>query len=1835
MQPADGPTGVSVAPLERPGETAIFREWRLDGEGNRIAVLVVRPVAEHPPPSIFARLTHEYELRDELDGRWAVKPLELVGDGGGTMLVLEDRGGEPLERLLSTPIEVGHFLRLAIGIVSALDKLHARGLVHKDIKPANILVNDATGEAWLTGFGITSRLSRERQSPDPPEMIAGTLAYMAPEQTGRMNRSIDSRSDLYALGVTFYQMLTGVLPFEASDVMELIHCHIARWPVTPIERLSEIPNAVSAMIMKLLTKSAEHRFQTAAGVEHDLRRCLAQWDSQSRIDDFPLGEHDTPDRLLIPEKLYGRECEVEILRASFDRILKSGTSELVLVSGYSGIGKSSVVNELHKVLIPLRGFFASGKFDQYKRDIPYATLAQAFRGLICPILAKSEEELCRWRDTIREALGPNGQLMVDLVPELKVVLGEQPPVPELPPQETQRRVHQVICRFIGIFTRDHPLVLFLDDLQWLDAATLDLIEVLLTRRDVQHLMLIGAYRDNEVNGTHPLMQKLEAIRQAGVAVHDIVLAPLTRENLRQLVGDSLYCELDRAEPLAKLIHDKTAGNPFFALQFVSALAEESLLTFDYGQRQWSCDLNRIHARCYTDNVVDLMLGKLNRLPIETQKALQQLACLGNSAEFAMLEMVYRDSAEKMHGQLWEAVRAGLIFRSEDSYRFLHDRVQEAAYSLIPKGLRAEVHLRIGMLMASHLPQERLEEEIFEIVNQLNRGSQLVASIAERERIAELNLKAGKRAKHSSAYSSAIKFLRAGRSLLTDASWTHSHNLVFSIECLLAECEMLTAELAAAEQRLSMLAERAKTTHDFALVTRLRLPLYIALGRSDRAMEIFVEYQRSRGEDWPLHPTDEEVSREYDRIWTSLGTRQIEELFDLPLITNPDVLTVLDVFTEVPYFTDPKFLALAICRMVNLSLEHGNSDASCFAYVWLGMIAGSHFGNYQAGFRFGQLAYDLVEKRGLHRYRARTYLCFGNLIVPWTKHVKTGRQLVRRAFVVANRSGDVTFAAYSCNNLNTNLLATGDPLPEVQLEVETGLEFANNVPFGLVTDIITSQLGLIRTLRGLTRQFGSFDDQHFDESQFERRFSNDPTLAIAECWYWIRKLQARFFAGDYPSAVQASLNAKQLLWTSTSFFELAEYHFYSALSLAAPLASASDSGHFEALMGHQRQLAIWAEHCPENFEDRTALVGAEIARVEGREREAMDLYERAIRSAHANGFVHNEAIANELAGRFYAARGFEKVANVYRRDALCCFLRWGAHGKVGQLESLYPTLAAAEEHPRPETVHTAIEKLDVKTVVKASQAVSAEIEFAKLVDRLMTVALENAGANRGSLISPQENGGNLIEAVAEVADGEIVVSHEALPGSAAPESVIRYVVRTRESVILDDASRSDQFAGDEYLVRRQPRSIFCLPLVRQAAVVGVLYLENTLTSHVFTPERTALLSLLASQIAISLENTRLYNRVRERETKIRRLVEPSIVGIFVWQIEGRIIEANDAFLRLVGYDREDLALGRVHRGRLTPAEWWSRDEQAMIELKAAGTVQPFEKEYLQKDGSRVPVLVAWARLKDDGNEAVGFVLDLTARKRAEEALRQLEHDLTHMNRLSMMGELTASLAHEVTQPIAAARNNARAALNFMDRHPPDLGEIREALSGVISDADRARNIIDRIRDQVKKAPPRRLHFDLNETITEILVLARTAITKNGVSVQTSFAERLLPVHGDRVQLQQVVLNLILNAVEAMESVEAGTRELSISTEQDRASGVVVAVRDSGPGIDPEHLDRVFEAFYTTKANGVGMGLSICRSIIDAHGGRLWAEPNERRGAVFQFALPSLENELMVAHNSGSE
>jgi PAS domain S-box-containing protein len=2044
------------------GERLVYRGLRQGADGEQTAVLAVVPAAEPPMSDGLDRLMHEYDLKPELDRAWAVRPLELVRDRGRAILVLEDPGGQPLELLLGSPMAVGQFLPLAIAIAEALAKLHRRGLIHKDIKPANILVDRVSGRVRLTGFGIACRVSGEHTTPAPPQTIAGTLAYMAPEQTGRVNRHVDARSDLYALGVTFYRMLTGVLPFTAEDAAELVHCHIALRPAPPDQRVPRLPAAISAIVMRLLAKTSEERYQTAAGVAADLRRCLGEWEATGTVGPFAPGAHDIPEALRISNELYGREQEVRALRAAFERAVACGIPELVLVSGYSGIGKSAVINEL-KAVVSSRGLFASGKFDQHKRDIPYTTLAQAFQDLTQQLLVRTDDELAAWREAMARALGMHGRLVVDIVPELELLIGPQAPVPDLPPREAENRLLGVLGGFLGVFARTHPLVLLLDDLQWLDAATLKFLAHILTQPNGGRLLVIGAYRDNEVGPAHPLLLTLESVRQAGGKVTEIALGPLSRDDLCRMIADAAGSETRDLEEFARLVQTKTAGNPFFAIQFLKALWQERLFTFDAARGAWTWDIHDIQSRGFTDNVIDLMAGKLRRLPAATQEVLQLFACVGNSADVATLAMTRGRTEPAVHADLGDAVREELVIRRGDSYQFLHDRVQEAAYALIPEDRRPEAHVRIGRLLLSQLLEDATQERVFEVVHQLNRGAALITDSSEKEQLKQLNALAGRRAKNAIAYASARFYLTQATALLGPDAWTAQYEDTFALLMERCECEYLTGNFQAAEDLSVAILENAGSALDRAQINRLRLRQSESAGRYEDALFVMRDALRLFGITVPDSDEGMQAATETEArdIAINLQGRRVSDLADAPTAADPTAKAIISLIAESMSHdhVTARWLPFLAAKGVNICLRHGNTGESSVVYDgYARALVGA--GDFQSAFEFSDMALHLAAKFDNPRLQTLVLERRAFFVNHWRHHFETSLQYINQCFDAYVKLGDF-YACYAAFHLVEISIERGCPLDDLLKTCRNYADFAAQSYNDALLDTLRVQQQFIACMAGRTREPTGIDDGGFQAERLA-------TLAVRR--YHVLKQQLLFHFGRYDEALEYAERAATALRWRDNLLICATHRFYRALTLAElyPRAPAVRQQEFrqilsEELLRHRN----WADNCPENFANRHALLAAEVARIDGQDLEAMRCYERAIRSARDNGFVQNEALANELAGRFHLDQGLETSGYAHLRNARAAYAEWGAGAKVAQLEQRYPHLAAPEDH-RPASIGAAVQQMDVTAVVRASQVVSSEIVLPNLVEQLMRIALQNAGADRGLLVLTQGDAYYIAaEAHASGDRVEVRLCHLTIDASCCPDSLIRYVIRTHKSVILDDTSRAGLFSDDDYLQERRPKAVLCVPLVKQGRLAGLLYLENTLTTHVFTSDRAAVLELLAAQAAISLENTRLYSDVQAREAKIRRLVDSNIIGIVIGDSVGHISEANDAFLDILGYSRDDVNSGRVRWPDLTPPEWRLPTERAITELKEIGTSKPFEKEYIRKDGRRVPVLVGVATLDDTPEKSVAFVLDLTARKRAEqelrdgeeqwravfennptmyfmvdaagtidsvnpfgakqlgytvdqlvgrsvlevsheadraavqrnfafcfeelgrtmkwecrkvrrdatvlwaretaramlikqrpvllvvcedisdgkqaeyltrqvfesspdgiavigrdyryrrvnpvyertwgipadhivgmhvaelrgvadfeqaiklrldrcfaaeersyaewftppigrrytavtysplrphldwveaalvihhdltehelasEALREAQAELAHMNRVTTMGQLTATIAHEVSQPIAAAVTNAEAALRWLGARPPDLREARQALGRIVKDGNRAGDVIGRIRALIKKAPPRRDPVDMNEAILEVIALTRTEMLRNGVVLQTGLATNLQLIRGDRVQLEQVILNLIVNAIDAMKGVDEGSRELAVTSEIEASEGVRIAVRDSGLGLTPECIERVFEAFYTTKPGGMGMGLSICRSMIEAHGGRMWATQNVHRGAAFHFTLPARQS-----------
>ena len=1458
--------------LHQGRRASVYRAVR-KADGHQVVLRVLD--GSDPVAGKIDRLKHELDLRSTLHGLPAVEPLALSTVNGAPALELEDFVGEPLEQLVTAPPSIEEFLPLAVSVAAAVADIHGRGLIHKDLNPGGILFNPKTGRVKIADFGAASRVAREQTAAVPERLLEESLPYVSPELTGRMNRAVDSRSDLYSLGVTYYQLLTGRLPFTASDAIGWVHCHVARKPA-PLARFRDgLPSVLSEIVLKLLAKVPDDRYQSAAGLQRDLERCLRQLRESGSITPFALGAEDTSDRFLVPQTVYGREAECAALREAFERVVATGQPELVLVFGPSGIGKSAVVYQLRRPIIGRQGFFLSAKFERNKRDSPYLAVIRAFRELVLDILAESADQIAAWRRRILDAVGPNGRLIVDLLPEIELIIGPgpQPEPPELPLGDTENRLRMVVRQFACAFARpEHPLTLFLDDLQWVDASSANLVADLATDPDTRHVLLIATCRTDEVAAAQPVAATLEKLRGRGAVVREIALGPLGGNEVDRLVADTVHRSAAEAAPLARLVREKTGGNPFFVIHFLTGLYSKGLIAFDRATGRWTWDMARVRAERMTDNVVDLMVAKLRELPRQTQEALSLAAHIGAIVDSrALADVLGRDPEPVLDA----AVEEDLMLRIDHSCRFPHDRVQEAAYSLVPESERAGLHLEIGRRLWARTPPVERGARTFEIATQMNRGASLIASSEERASVAEINLSAGNQAKESAAYASALTYLTAGCALLSEDSWQERYELTFALELNRAECEHLSGDSLAAERRLSTLSPRARTLADRAAVTGAEIDIFHTSGRTPRAVEAALGYLRQVGIEWTPHPTEAEVAEEYASLGRALGDRSIESLVDLPAVSDPDCRATMEVLQSIispALITDTNLHDLVVGRLAGLSLAHGNSDASSLAYVRLATIFRRRFDDAAKGFRFGKLGFDLAEQHGLSRFKAAVDVNFAALVMPWTKHLSTGLGLIRRSATAAEQTGNISYACYARTCLITLLLAQGGPLAEVQREVDEALAYTR-AHFDLVADAIWTERQLVRMLRGLLPRFGSLTDADLAEETFEARLQ-DPRMAITACWYWIRKLQARFHANDFAAAVAAAENAAPLLWTSTDFFETAEYHYYAALAHAARLdevAPEHRARHREALTAHARRLGEWAGQCPDNFRGRAALADAEIARIAGRDADAARLYEAAVTAARASGFAHDEGIAYEMAARFWRARGYTLFGDTYLQQACACYRRWGAEGKVQQLQQitrLNPRLSkqASSSPISLAELPATSDQLDLLAVIKASQTISGAMGREELVRTLLQIVIEQGGARRARLVrvrdgeleiaaeqtlAPEQDAGETAEPAARAAAGRV------------PSSILHYVARTRERVVLDDAAAdAGRFAADPYLAAARPRSLLCLPIRREGRVVALLYLENELAPGVFTPDRLVALELIAAQVAISLENALLLERERE-------------------------------------------------------------------------------------------------------------------------------------------------------------------------------------------------------------------------------------------------------------------------------------------------------------------------------------------------------------------------------------
>ncbi len=1484
-----------IEPLHEGLNTIIYRAIK---QPEPVSVIIKKIKSERPTIDEITRFKHEYKILQMLSNDGVIKVYDLKNERQEIALILEDFGAISLKNWLSDrQLDLKEFFRLGIQLTSTLSILHKSNIIHKDIKPHNILINPQTGQIKIADFSIATYLERENQSISNPNLLEGTLAYISPEQTGRMNRSIDYRTDFYSLGITFYQMLAGQLPFTTSDPLELIHCHIAKQPIPPDKVNSKIPSAVSKIVMKLLAKTAEERYQNALGIKADLENCWRMLHEKGEISDFAIGQLDLCSQFLIPQKLYGREKETIALLETFDRV-SAGTSEMILVSGYSGIGKSSLVNEIHKPIVRQRGYFISGKFDQFKRNIPYASLIQAFQELMRQLLAETNERISVWKTKILEALGNNGQIIIDVIPEVERIIGSQPPVPQLSASESQNRFNRVFQQFIHLFSQpEHPLVLFLDDLQWADLPSLKLIKLIITDSDRKYLLLIGAYRDNEVSINHPLIQALEEIQNAGATINNIVLQPLDSCQVNQLVADTLRTTTEKTQPLADLLFKKTQGNPFFLTQLLKSLYEDKLLSFDFNNREWHWDIDILQGIQITENVVELMVSQIKKLSPQTQNVLKLAACVGDKFSLDVLAIVNEKSHSETAKDLWEALQAGLViplnnsykiplvFDSDKSdqklaeqfkvvYKFLHDRVQQASYYLISDDRKKQTHFKIGELLLKYTPEAELEENIFDIVNQLNIGVEFITERISKNELARLNLIAGKKAKTAMAYEAAVKYLSIGLAQLKETSWETDYDLTFNLYLEATAAEYLNANVERAKILSEEVLNRTKNILDRIKIYELQMQFSSLQNQMNVTIDIALKGLEILGVSIAKEPP-----KEID----------IDALQNLPEMTDATQLAamrLLMIAAPAAYIVAPETFPQYPFTMVKLSSQYGNSSFAAFGYAVYAVLSCASPAGVELGYRIGKLAIDVLDRFDGRSLLAKVYILYNAHVRHWKEHARETLVPMLEAIPIGLEHGDLEWSGYNSIYYCNHIFFVGEPLDFVKQKHAQHIESMQK----LKQDLHGGHY--LKLLKILVLNLLAAPPEEYLLSNGE--ILNEETI-LQECiaankhlfifmGYLAREIRS-YLLKDYAFSLATGSLADRYEEGVRGLMNHAEHKFYYSLSLLAQCTNVSASErekYLEIVENNQEKMQQWAFHAPMNYQHKYDLVEAEKARILGKTLEAIDYYDRAIQGAKEEGYLQEEAIANELAAEFYFGLGKEKIGRVYLTDAYSGYVRWGAKAKVKALEEEYPQLFSqvakiptdrSEVTQTASTTGTLSNSLDLTTVMKASQILSGEIVLGKLLTKLMKIVLENAGAQIGFLILEKE-GKLLIEAqgIAERDDVDVLQAIPIENSQQVPISVINYVARTLENVVLSDATREGAFITDNYIVKQQPKSVMCTAIVHQGKLTGILYLENNLTTGAFTIDRIEVLQLLSSQAAISIENARLYRDLATANATLEAKVE---------------------------------------------------------------------------------------------------------------------------------------------------------------------------------------------------------------------------------------------------------------------------------------------------------------------------------------------------------------------------
>lgn len=1480
---------------------------------DNLPVIIKKPREGPTHKESLWRLKHEYRILQSLESHAVETAVELIDHNRETALITEDFGGVPLSLLCKMKeLSLKEILTISIRIASCIEDIHQQRIIHKDINPAHILVHPETYEVKLINFGLATRRYQEHQGVMNPKEWRGNLRYVSPEQTGRMNRTVDYRTDIYSFGVTIYELLTGKPPFLTSDMLELVHAHMARKPIAPVQVKPSVPPVLSDIVMKCLSKNTEDRYFSMAGLVADLQLCLDQLVNNETIGLFPLAQHDRADRMHIPEKLYGREQEIQMLIDAFEEA-SNGASRMVMLSGSAGVGKSALVFEAQKVFLKGRGRFISGKFDQYRQGVPYSAIIQIFQDLIKQLLAGNERELATWRETILEAMQGLGQVIMDVIPQLAAVIGKQPPVPELPAAEAKNRFQLVMQRFIRIWASpEHPLVLFLDDLQWADSSSLFLIRELVADLPLSHFLLVCAYRDQDGGAINPLIAILTEAGVKSRMLRQITLLPLRLAQINAMLSDALHTDPAVTQPLAMILMRKTAGNPFYSRQFIKSLYDQNLLRYVPEERGWQWDLAEIEKLSTTENVADFLVEKVRRLPEVTQKLLAYAACLGNSFYLGMLAKAQNRSESEAVRDIWPAMEEGLIYPLEGAeylvyaaveeeenlaqvtiqFNFVHDRIQQAAYSSLSVEEQKKAHVKLGRMLwnMSHSYESVL---LFEICEHMYRGADMIEDSAERIQVAHCHLLAGQKAMASTAFDAALQYFQRGTMFIGEAAWEQHHQLAMELYTLYAESAYLCNQMEDANRLFDLTLSYARTNRERVRVLELQIHMYTRLAEFSRVMDIASEALGLLGVPIPHKPGKLDIIKEMWQIKRRLRGRKIDELLYLPDIPDENYQLAMSIISDAgpsSYFVNPNWFALTILRVLHLSLVHGNAVASANGYTGYGIVLGSQLGNYREAYEFGQLACRVADGFADPIAMTKAYGAFALLINHWCDHARTNIPLLKKAIQLGMEGGGNIYAAYNAHGLLEAMLYCGLPLEELEQQIE---EHADLICQMKVVDHDDRLLLLRQALYTFTHWTEgaktAFCRDGFDEAQYVSSLQTEGTSYKRYMYHFYKSL-AHLMYGNYAEAAQLLSEAEQWMESVSGQVLVSQHVFMHALSLTKLYEHANrreQLRYAKKIKAHLKKMKTWADNCPENFQHKYLLMSAEWSRVNGKRQAAGELYDQALQLAKKDGFLQNEALASELAAHHYLALGLETIARVYMTEAYETYLQWGALAKSREIEERYPHLLqrgrGLEASAELAATDQSADLVDLMSVIKASQTMASEIRLELLLATMLRTVMSNAGAEKGILILKNESEW-VIEAAGSVdLDVEIMQSVPYEHSGMLSVAVVNYTIRTEEMLVLHNASVEGVFFRDTYITKNKPKSILCSPLWQQGKMIGVIYLENNETTHVFNEKRSEPLRLIFSQMAIFIENARLYHQleqwnqslemiVAERTTEIQSLLQ---------------------------------------------------------------------------------------------------------------------------------------------------------------------------------------------------------------------------------------------------------------------------------------------------------------------------------------------------------------------------